>query len=97
IPTNGLVLLPRTVIVGMVVGVLVTLVAALFPAFRASRIPPMAALREDVSLPRRGLRVRAILGTVMVLLGVVAMFAGASSGGGSGASLVGLGTLITLV
>lgn len=97
IPTNGLVLLPRTLIVGMIVGVLVTLVAALFPAFRASRIPPMAALREDVALPRRGLKVRAILGAVFVVLGIVAMFMGASSGGGSGASLVGLGTVITLV
>jgi putative ABC transport system permease protein len=42
----------RTVIVSMLVGVLVTLAAGLFPAIRATRVPPIAAVREGATLPR---------------------------------------------
>ncbi|MHB1165302.1 MAG: ABC transporter permease [Candidatus Nanopelagicales bacterium] len=97
IPTEGLVLLPRTVIAGILIGVLVTVVAAIGPALRASRIPPMAALRDDVALPARSLRVRAIGGSILLLAGLGAMTAGAASGGGSGSQLVGLGVVAALV
>ena len=40
-------MLARTVIVSLLIGVVVTLVAALAPALRATRITPMAALRES--------------------------------------------------
>ena len=43
----------RTVIVCFAVGILVTLFAAYFPARRAARIPPVAAMRDDVALPAR--------------------------------------------
>lgn len=97
IPTEGLVLLPRTVAVGLVIGVTVTVLAALAPAVRASRIPPMAALREDVALPTRTLRLRAAAGTVLLLLGLGAMTAGVLAGGGAGSQWVGVGTVVTLV
>ncbi len=97
IPSNGLVLLPRTIIVGIVIGVLVTVIAALAPAMRASRIPPMAALREDVSLASRSLRVRAIAGGILLVVGLGAMTAGAAAGGGSGSQLVGLGVVAALI
>ena len=41
----------RTVIVALIVGVGVTLLAGLFPAIRATRVPPIAAVREGASLP----------------------------------------------
>ena len=97
IPTDGLVLLPRTVVVGIVIGVVVTVAAALVPALRASRIPPMAALRDDVALPARSLRVRGIAGALLLLAGVGLMTAGAAAGGGSGSQLVGLGVVAALV
>jgi len=97
IPTDGLVLLPRTVLVGVLIGVLVTVVAALAPAVRASRIPPMAALREDAALPARSLRARAIIGGLLLGLGLVSMTAGAAAGGGSGSQVVGLGVLAALI
>ncbi len=97
IPNEGLVLLPRTVVVGLVIGVLVTIVAALAPAIRASRIPPMAALRDDIALPSRSLRFRAIAGGLLLLLGLGSMTAGAVAGGGSGSQLVGLGVLAALL
>ena len=46
-----------------VVGVVITAVAALLPARRASRIAPMAALRDDVALPESTVRRRIVIGT----------------------------------
>lgn len=47
LPDAGLVLAPRTVLVGMVVGVATTLLSALVPALRTTRISPMEALRDQ--------------------------------------------------
>jgi putative ABC transport system permease protein len=52
LPTQGLVFAPRTIIVSMLIGVIVTVVAGLFPAIRATRVPPIAAVREGSVLPR---------------------------------------------
>jgi putative ABC transport system permease protein len=51
LPNNGLVLHNRTIIVALVVGILVTVLASLRPAFRATRVPPIAAVREGSELP----------------------------------------------
>jgi len=51
LPNNGLVLHWRTVIVALIVGVGVTFLASLRPAFRATRVPPIAAVREGSELP----------------------------------------------
>ena len=51
LPNNGLVLHTRTVIVALVVGILVTVLASLRPAIRATRVPPIAAVREGSQLP----------------------------------------------
>jgi len=51
IPTSGIGLAPRTVVVALAVGIGITVVAALFPALRATRVPPMAALREGATMP----------------------------------------------
>jgi putative ABC transport system permease protein len=52
LPTQGLVFAPRTIIVSMLIGVIVTLLAGLFPGIRATRVPPIAAVREGFVLPR---------------------------------------------
>jgi putative ABC transport system permease protein len=51
LPNNGLVLHTRTVVVALVVGILITVLASLIPAFRATRVPPIAAVREGAELP----------------------------------------------
>ena len=52
LPTADRVFALRTVIVALVVGVGITLVAGLFPAIRATRVPPIAAVREGATLPK---------------------------------------------
>jgi len=56
LPTSDTLLLGRTIVVALVVGIGVTVVASLAPAMRATRIPPMAAMREGVGLPQRSER-----------------------------------------
>ena len=52
LPTTGLVVAPRTVIISLLIGTLVTLVAGLAPAMKATKVPPIAAVREGATLPR---------------------------------------------
>jgi putative ABC transport system permease protein len=51
LPTTGLVFSLRTVIVALLVGVVVTLVAGLAPALRATKVSPISAVREGATLP----------------------------------------------
>ena len=60
LPDGGLVLTPVTVVIALLTGVLVTLVAGLSPARRASRVPPIAALRDAATEPRGRLRVASL-------------------------------------
>ena len=88
---QAFVLEPRTIVVSYVIGILVTLVAAYLPARRAARIPPMAALRDDVALPAAGLRRRVIIGTPLAVGGVIALAAGLAGQGGATLPLIGAG------
>jgi putative ABC transport system permease protein len=51
LPNSGLVFQTRTIVVALLIGVLVTLLASLRPALRATRVPPIAAVREGATLP----------------------------------------------
>jgi putative ABC transport system permease protein len=53
LPDNGTVIESRTIIVSLLVGMAITLLAGLMPALRATRVPPIAALREGVEIPPR--------------------------------------------
>ena len=52
LPASGTVLATRTIVVSLAVGILITLVASLRPALRATRVPAIAAVREGAVLPR---------------------------------------------
>jgi putative ABC transport system permease protein len=81
LPDSGTVVEARTVIVSLVVGTVVTLLAGFFPAWRATRVPPIAAMREGVSIPPRPLpsRRRMIARTVGFL--IAAFVIGKATGG----------------
>jgi putative ABC transport system permease protein len=93
LPDGPTVIATRTIIVSFVVGILVTAVAAVMPARRASKIAPVAALREAAT-PDRSLVRQTIVGAVLLLLGAGAMAKALVDGG---LWLLGLGTLLSFV
>jgi putative ABC transport system permease protein len=97
LPAGGLVLSAGTAVTGMVVGTLVTLVAGVVPAVRASRIPPVAALREHAAEAPAVSVARAVAGAVLAGSGVVAVLAAVVGNGGSVLALAGLGAVLTIV
>jgi putative ABC transport system permease protein len=90
LPPGSLVFEPRTAIVGLLVGVGVTLVAALGPARGAVRIPPVAALDDRQSAPTASLRRRFIGGTALALVGVILLALGLAK---PAIALVGIGAV----
>jgi putative ABC transport system permease protein len=66
LPNTGTIIATRTIVVALVVGMVVTLAAALSPALRATRVSPMAALLE-AALPESRTHGR-VFTTVAVLL-----------------------------
>ena len=100
LPNTGTVIATRTIVVALLVGMGVTLVSALVPAMRATRVSPMAALRE-AELPESKRRGRIFTAVSLLLslggLGLTAagLFGGAESGAAAG--LVGGGAVVTLL
>jgi putative ABC transport system permease protein len=93
LPARALVIKPRTVIVPVIVGVLITTLASWGPARKASKVPPVAAIRGADEIPEgRTLRRRLIAGSIVLGLGTLALVGGLFGDGGIG--LVGLGALI---
>jgi putative ABC transport system permease protein len=86
----------RTVIIAMAVGVGVTLVAALRPAIRASRIPPIAALREVAATGTYSAR-RLVVSIAVTGFGVALVLVGLFSGAGNPYVLLGLGALLLFI
>jgi putative ABC transport system permease protein len=73
LPHNGTVVETRTIVVSLVVGTVVTLLAGLPPALRATRVPPLAAMREGVEIPRampsrRAILIRAAVGIALLIV-----------------------------
>ena len=99
LPDSGTVVEFRTVWVSLLAGTAVTVVAGLLPAIRASRVTPVAALREGVSLgePRSRSRRRRMIGLGIVLaLVLVRVVLEASSGAGVVTILVIVGIIVSL-
>ncbi len=77
VPRGAAGLRTRTVVVAIAVGVVVTMVAAWWPARRAARVSPVEALQTGlVTTPPRPLRRRAIAGVAVIVLGGAMVFAG---------------------
>ncbi|MCA1218039.1 ABC transporter permease [Streptomyces sp. 8L] len=89
----------RTPVVGLALGIVVTVVAAYIPARRGGKISPMAALR-DAGTPADGRagRVRAAVGLLLTLAGGLALYASTQAGkAGVATPYLGLGIVATLI
>jgi putative ABC transport system permease protein len=72
---GSLVFAGHTVIAAYAVGIIITVLAALIPAWRAARVPPIAALR-DATLPESSMRRSIIVGTILLVIGGLSLAKG---------------------
>ncbi|HEX6310542.1 MAG TPA: FtsX-like permease family protein [Acidimicrobiia bacterium] len=97
LPAGGLVFRGTTVATGLAAGIGATVVAAVAPAVRASRVAPLAALR-DVAVDRSaGSLVRAVAGAGLASIGVAVVLSAVLGSGANVLARAGLGALLTLV
>jgi putative ABC transport system permease protein len=77
LPNSGLIFSTTTVVIALVAGIGVTLVASLRPALRATRVPPIAAVREGATIPAsRFARFRTLGSGILTAVGFAALLFG---------------------
>ncbi len=98
LPQASTVFATRTIIVSLLIGIVITLLAALRPALRSTRVPPIAAVREGAALPPTRLaRLGYFPAAVTIVLALVLMLIGLFAGGlstGPRLLAIGFGTLV---
>jgi putative ABC transport system permease protein len=94
LPSAPLVFEARTVVLGLAVGVGVTVIAAIGPARRAVRIAPVAALVTTREEQAGSLRRRAIVGGLAAIVSIAALVAGLTA---PAVVLVGLGAVAVFI
>jgi putative ABC transport system permease protein len=98
LPDGPLTVEPRTIVVGLTVGIVVTLVSALLPARRAATVPPVAAMTEAAApAAGRSLRRRSLAGTATSLVGAALLAGGLVAENGASLTLVALGSLTLFI
>ena len=77
LPNSGLIFSTRTIVVSLLLGITVTLIASILPAFKATRVPPIAAVREGATItPGRFARFRTPIAAVITVLGFAGLLWG---------------------
>ncbi|QEC48642.1 ABC transporter permease [Baekduia soli] len=99
LPTTGTVIASRTIIVSLLVGTIVTLISTLAPAFRATRVPPLAALREGLDSGHKRSRWATPLAALLTLGGLALMALGlfGTAKASAALSLMGGGAVATFL
>jgi putative ABC transport system permease protein len=95
IPAGGIVLTTNTIVTSFVIGVGVSMVSAVFPARRASRVPPIEAMRSVALESTKTSRVRLVIGLLLTALGGGLIALGIVGSGGVAA--VGAGVPLTFI
>jgi putative ABC transport system permease protein len=77
LPKSGTVFATRTIVVSLAIGIIVTMIASLRPAFRATSVPPIAAVREGSVLPpHRFARWTPVLSAILTALALLLLLYG---------------------
>ncbi|MDD9369508.1 MAG: ABC transporter permease, partial [Acidimicrobiales bacterium] len=96
LPAGGTVIATTTIVTGLLVGVLVTLAAGVVPAVKASRVAPLAAIREVAVERTAPSLARMVAGTAVAVIGVGLTLV-AALGDEDMLAVVGLGAVLTVV
>ena len=80
IPSFGVVLRPATILYALVVGVVVTVIAAIVPAIKASRTPPITAINGRSEAEAKSIG-RFVIGGIVTAAGIGLMLLGLFGGG----------------
>jgi putative ABC transport system permease protein len=92
LPQAPMVFAPRTALVSMSVGVAITVLATIVPALRATRVPPIAAVREGAAVPPSRLGAKASgLAVATTVVALAALAVGSFGSLGTGPTLLALG------
>jgi putative ABC transport system permease protein len=98
LPSGSLVLNARTVSLSLLLGIGVTLVAAVSPARKAAKVPPIAAMQETtVGSTGYGSKQRVVVGITILVLGVAALFTGLFGHVSNAFLIVGAGVLLVFL
>jgi putative ABC transport system permease protein len=97
LPDGGVVVSTGSMVTSLAVGVVITLVAAIVPARKASRIPPVAAMRDVAIDTSAGSRTRIGIGAVIAGLGAIVLASGLSGAGEQPLALVGGGAVLVFL
>jgi putative ABC transport system permease protein len=95
LPTAGIRLEPHAVLLGLLVGTVVTVVSAVVPARRATTVLPVEALRDSGPQSFTVSRSRVAAGSVLAVAGAAALLSALL--GGAPAALVALGTVAVVL
>jgi putative ABC transport system permease protein len=97
IPSTGLVVSSTAVVVSVVIGTFITVVSAVMPAWRAARVPPIAAIR-DVAIERaRSVLRRAVIGGGVFAMGTALLLLGLFGDTSNGIYAVAFGALLVFI
>ncbi|MGW3952564.1 ABC transporter permease [Streptomyces sp. NPDC004752] len=98
IPDGPLVVTPGTVVAALVVGVVITMLAAWLPGRRAAKIPPVAAMSSlHAQATTKSLVLRNTLGALFSAAGVAVVLAATTMEGSDGQAPMGLGAVLLII
>jgi putative ABC transport system permease protein len=97
IPASQITIPSNAIVWSFIVGIGVTIVAAVFPAIRASRIPPIAALQRVGSSEGVGSWKRTVAGLIVTALGILFVLSGLFGKGDNALLSVGFGAFIIFI
>jgi putative ABC transport system permease protein len=97
IPAGGVVFGMGTAVVAFMTGVVITVVAALSPARKAGKVPPIAAMRDiEVTSSGYGSKERVIVGILVLLAGIAGLLYGLFGSPGEALLIVGGSAVVVL-